>query len=39
MLINDNEENDSREIYLHDDNINFFFFFENPASKGPLFYC
>ena len=22
MLINDNEENDSREIYLHDDNIN-----------------
>ena len=22
MLINDNEENDSREIYLHEDNIN-----------------
>ena len=22
MLINDNEENDSREIYLYEDNIN-----------------
>ena len=27
MLINDNEENDSREIYLHDDNINLFWLF------------